>query len=689
MYSVEFLKNNPIFWSRLGFAYDPPLYNERGKPLVFSEDFSPFVGYHKDFLNAGIKVHTSILHLGWMDVDEYDYSLTDRTVEAVFSTGENVLYIPRIKLNAPIGWCRENPAELFVYHGGPRDEESIRALVGTEKQDYFGYEAPDGYYRSGEYVDPRPNVGGLIARQSLSSEKWRRDAGVALLKLIEHLESSEYADRIIGYHIAYGISGESVTWGRIDKRYGDEGISNRRAFLDYGIRKYGSLESCRSAWHLDTLDEQTVPIPTLEQRLDTKTTDSLFRSKPELRSEIDYDVFASEANADSLEYFARLIKEKTSKLVGAFYGYLLFISNPAYSAHLALDRLLDSPYIDFLAAPKSYSRCLAGESGGELCPAQSINLKKLFVDELDNRTFLAVENAEDIKSGFVSADIRDSLTVMWREVAKDLSHNSGFWWMDLGGGWFNDSRIMNEVSRLVEVSKTVREKPYESASDVLILFDERSFAHSNESTDLHRGFLRELIGEMTLTGALADVYRAADLGDIDLSRYRLIILAQNAYMDKSTEKIITSLPDSVTVRFLYRTALWGEDGYSTDRSERITGYTLTETGRKTEYDLPELSATKNIHYRPSFGVMTEPYPKASELRSLAASSGCKLYTDGAGSAVYGDKRFISVFTNDAPTTVNLPERGNWRDLKRGELYLNTDRIVTSKERHSMLFLVRE
>ena len=25
----DFLKNNPVFWSRLGFCYDPPLKNEQ------------------------------------------------------------------------------------------------------------------------------------------------------------------------------------------------------------------------------------------------------------------------------------------------------------------------------------------------------------------------------------------------------------------------------------------------------------------------------------------------------------------------------------------------------------------------------------------------------------------------------------------------------------------------------------
>ena len=81
---------------------------------------------------------------------------------------------------------------------------------------------------AGDYVDPRPNVGGMIARQSFSSQKWLHDAGIALEKFIDHLETGKYGDRIMGYHIAYGTSGECVLWGRISARYGDYGIGHKK-----------------------------------------------------------------------------------------------------------------------------------------------------------------------------------------------------------------------------------------------------------------------------------------------------------------------------------------------------------------------------------------------------------------------------------------------------------------------------
>ena len=133
--ALELLKNNPVFWSRLGFCYDPPLPDEKGQPLVFQPDFTYQLKIHDDFSDSGIKIHTCILHSGWVGVDKYDYSLCDKVLEGIFKSGKTRYFIPRIKLNVPIDWCRENPEEVFVYENGPQTAEEIRALAGTLKQD--------------------------------------------------------------------------------------------------------------------------------------------------------------------------------------------------------------------------------------------------------------------------------------------------------------------------------------------------------------------------------------------------------------------------------------------------------------------------------------------------------------------------------------------------------------------------
>ena len=170
--TLQELKSTPLFWSRLGFGYDPPMKDENGKPLLLFNNFEELQRYHADFQKAGITTHTSILHSGWMDIDTYDYSLTDRTLDALFSVSDDIFYIPRIKLNSPITWCKAYPEEVFCYHESPRTKEEIRAIVGTLSQDILGYEAKNGYYAPG-FHDPRPK----LAEHDLHGAVHRRAGG--------------------------------------------------------------------------------------------------------------------------------------------------------------------------------------------------------------------------------------------------------------------------------------------------------------------------------------------------------------------------------------------------------------------------------------------------------------------------------------------------------------------------------
>ena len=118
--ALKLLKNEPIFWSRLGFYIDADKNGE--KPIVFGDDYEKFQKFHYDFQDAGVTVHTCILHSGWTGVDKYDYSVTDKVLDTLLKDGKIKYFMPRIKLNVPIDWCYENPEDILVYHNGPRNK---------------------------------------------------------------------------------------------------------------------------------------------------------------------------------------------------------------------------------------------------------------------------------------------------------------------------------------------------------------------------------------------------------------------------------------------------------------------------------------------------------------------------------------------------------------------------------------
>ncbi len=683
----KLLKENPVFWSRLGFCYDPPLKNEFGRPLVFTEDLGRYGKYHRSFSSIGVKIHTCILHSGWVGIDEYDYSLTDRVLDEVFRDSPDCYFIPRIKLNVPIDWCEKYPEEVFVYHGGPETADEIRALVGTLKQDYIGYEAPNGYYMAGDYVDTRPNVGGLIARQSFSSKKWREDATVALEKLIERLEKSKYADRIIGYHVAYGVSGECILWGRASERYGDYGISHRKAFFDWGIKKYGSREKLADVWGQKEINRDNVKLPSPDERYaKNDTIEDFFRGNDNQTIATDFDYFISEINADTIEHFAKVVKEKTEdKLVGAFYGYFIHTDNPSYAGHLALDKLLNSPYIDFFAAPKSYYRNLAGDPGGIMLPTQSVNRKKLWLDELDNRTHLA----HGVEEEWASKNLATTRTVFWREFAKNLADDSGFWWMDLGGGWFDDDDIMNEFSSLVRTNEVIRKKEHKSVGDILVLVDEDCINHMNISSDLRLGFMEDFLCELHMTGCISDVYRLRDLEELNIEQYKLIIFAYTFKIDEKTKEVIAKIPKDKTLMFNYAAGVISDNGVSLENVSELTGISVSEADAS-EYSFPalkiEVGADVEVLHScngvPCVAkrsgknggvniVNAKPFADRTLLRKICEDAGCHTYAP-AGNTVYGDNRFIGIFpSEDGETPITLKEKGDYENAATGEVFENT------------------
>ncbi len=681
----DLLRNNPIFWSRLGFGYDPPLKNKDGKPLVFYENFEKYKHLHSLFAKQGVKLHTSILHAGWMGLNEYDYSLTDRTLDSIFSVDKDIFYIPRIKLNVPVDWCYENPEDVFVYYEGPRTADEIKSLVGTPKHDWFGYEAPQGYYlpEGDNFVDTRPNVGGVIGRQSLSSHKWLIDAGVALTKLIDHIENGPYGNRILGYHIGFGVSGESIHWGRASNHYGDYGINSLRNFYKFGFAKYGSEENLALKWDQPDISEDNVKLPSPDERYGHKENIfDFFRGNKEDAICEDYDEFISKSVADAILHFSKIAKEKTSgKLIGCFYGYFIHVGNASYAGHLDIERLLDSEFVDFFASPIPYYRRNCGEPSGEMCTTQSVNRKKVWVEELDIRTHLSREDLMKCNS------LDETRTVMWREVAKNLSHDSGYWWMDLGDGWYDDDEIIKEIGALSDFNDEMRKKNHHSISDVLVVVDEKSMYKLGVNEELRLAFLEDFVCEAHLSGTLIDMYRLSDLKTLDLSQYKLVIFAYDFALSKEELSQFNFNKDAVFM-FNYAAGV-RSSGCSLENVKNLTGFEVCEY-QDDAFDFPMLkianeSSSIKIVEGHTHILNVKPFMKAEEIRFIAKMANCHLYAP-LDCAVYGDSRFIGIFSqSDINGTLKLTGKQVCRELICQNTYNENEIVLKMEENEARIF----
>lgn len=699
------LQNNSVFWSRLGWPYNPPVADENGKTRMMLSDDSPEKKFHRNFMEAGIKIHSTILFSGWMAPGKYDYSATDKALADLFAAaGESALYIPRIKLDVPPAWCAENPEDTTVYYPGGLSKGEIAELACTPAHDWLGMEYKNGYSTDTKMrgnKDPRPNVRGLIGLQSFSSEKWLRDAGEALRRLIRRIEGGKYAKNVIAYHIAYGQCGETSFWRgweKNDYRFGDYGINNLRAFYDWGIKKYGSREALAKAWKQPEISRGNVKLPTpMRRELHWNSHADFFRASEEDKICIDYEKFCGEANVRAIDYFSKIVKEESGKAAGAFYGYYLFVPRAAYNGHVEFDALLKSPNVDFLASPKGYRNVAPGESGMEQTPPMSVNLDKIFIDELDVRTHLSLW--PDAKN------MEGTRTMLWREFAKCMQSRSGFWWMDLHGGWFDSPEIMREIEKIEAAAKQIRAKPPKRTAEVLIVSDNESFLYSKPSWQLHRDLVVDTISRIRMAGAPADHYRLADLGRIDLSGYKAAVFINCVRItDERWAEISRRLRPDATLVWHYAPAVWGEK-YDPARGEKITGFKLAERKtRKVETvefaDGSGKKLSKDFSAPSSHNPLEKPYPTFSADPSNGAEVLAK-YSDGSAAfaklrrggrdsyfvslpvldsgsyrkifdaagvrapapaecAVYADSRLCGIFPKNA-VKFKLPLKGKFRD----------------------------
>ena len=700
MFDKKFLKENPIFWSRLGGEWYPPLYDPQGKPYYGNteEENRTYQRYHREFAAAGVHVHSIVLDRGWPCEGSYDYRVCDQQLQLLFEADPDGYVLPRIKLDAPWDWCRNHPEEVFVYTlGKGLSTEEIAALVGTSAHDCWQYKMPEWYEKYEKPGEPKPF---LIDAQSLSSKRWLADAGVAVERLIKHLESGPYADRIAGYHLAFGHCGECMQWHMGEWipgapaefwHYGDFGIAHLQRFYDYGLEKYGSREALAAAWQQPNITRDTVDLPLPKERYaEGNTLQSYFRGRKKDVLTRDFDDFMSNNVTDAILHFSSAAKKHTKKPVGFFYGYFLFAMNTQYEGNAQMDRILNCPDVDFLASPTAYHFRAAGSPSMEMTVVQSVNREKVYMEETDTRTYLVAQAMADAKPRDCNCTMEETRFSLWRGICKNIVHGSGFWWMDLGRGWFDAPDIMAEIAQLTKAHAALQKGTHESAADVLVVMDDKGMEYTQCNRFFTHSFLRNFVLTTRSAGVLCDMYLASDLDKIDLSRYRLVVFGTNYTLTKERLSSWRFRKDA-TVMFYNCVGILQNGAPSLKNVEALTGFALSE-GYDGELKCPVLKieegsdpllCRKQVNGR-SFVMSVDPRLTPAAFREIAREAGCHIYTD-EDTILFGDSAFLSVFAKGKTDTVlHLNGKAHATELRSGKVYEGAEIPLSLAENEFMV-----
>lgn len=547
--TLEFMRHHP--WN---FYYTAP----KG-----TKDWAAYRERRERLDEIGSMINTVPIPSGWVGIDRYDYEDTDRHIEALLEGYPDRWLVPRVGIDPPLDWLRANPEEVCVYWNGPTDPEEIAAMVGTSYHDRSGW---DG--------DRKPYPDQRISNQSFSSKLWVRDACTALGKLISHIEASPYGGQVLGYMFGFGNCGENMWWGdwrnQGDPRKGDFGISHKKHFYSWAVKKYGSLEALRVAWDMPGLTLESLEVPTPPERWSENGKDLRGVLLAGDQRQVDCNEFHSEACFDAIEALGRTVKETCGKPAGGFYGYFQD-ETVGYAGHLATDRAMATPYVDFYSSPKAYHYCLAGDPGASQAPGQSFARKKLWIEENDSRSHHALGCDGDRAPKTPG----DTVTVFWREIYRALTFQQGFWWMDINGlndDWYGDGEMVEMFRSQAAFYKKWSPIPRKSIAQVLFVEDEASCGHTTYISGPQRNLRLRLERELRLCGAPVDHLRIGDLFEIDLSQYRFIVFCHAFVMPpEKWEGIRGRIRPDAHILWNYAAAMLSPD-FDPENQKRVTGF---------------------------------------------------------------------------------------------------------------------
>ncbi|MBI3922152.1 MAG: beta-galactosidase, partial [Armatimonadetes bacterium] len=517
--------------------------------------YGPSVEVFTDFAKAGVDLFTfaatptesgyGLSKTAWLGPDQYDFSELDHRVQMVLQANPNAWFFPRLYVHAPKWWSDQHPDDLVLMD--PGDGKPV----------------------------PFMHAGGKPA-PSWASEQWRKDTVEGLKRLIAHVQASPYADRCIGYHIASGTTEEWMMWGGNEDEWVDYSPVNTARFRDWLRDKYRTEDRLREAWKDPSVAFETAAIPTKAQR--QKSEIGSLRDPTREQAVIDYYLYNSDLVADTICYFARAVKAitKREKIVGVFYGYLLQLcgeQRQQNGGHLALEKVLASPDVDFLCSPTSYAfRQLGGEGTSHFMSLLgSIEAhNKLWFDENDVRTSLS---GGQVGEWGRPANLEGDLLQQNKELANCFVNGAAQWWFDVGGNKYNDPVLMKGIEQLTTLASTVALLVKTPADEIAMVVDERSLCYLRVADPLGNWLLVGQLPALHRIGAPVGHYLVTDLPRL---KDRKVFLFMTSFAPTAADRAaIDSLKrDGHVLVFFYAPGLYRDGRLDESAMTELTGIRL-------------------------------------------------------------------------------------------------------------------
>lgn len=502
----------------------------------------------------------------------------DKLMTRLVADDPEIKILPRIIMNPPVWWEKRHPEERMRFYSYPK-----RCYV-------------DG------------------PRASLASDSWRETWEKRLAETVRHFEA-KWSEYIFGYHTGLGHCGEHdyMWWDNA----ADFSPMHHRVFLRWLEAKYKNIGELNRAWRSEFRSFAEIPV-TDAVRFDQAgpRTPALFLPEKE-QDLIDFQEFCSDLMADTLLNEARVVKQTlrecgSTKLFGAFYGYVNLVANSSQTTvgHSALNRVLESPDVDFLCGPLSYgARQAGGAALHQMIPGAITLHNKLFFSEDDTGTHLY----PGPHHGYLPEDAATACHMFRRNFAATWSSGGTQWWMDLyGSGWFLDPALGAEF----RLEREFAERHFgrrESVAEIAVFASLRTtYAMRDNPVPLTGSLIEHQLMEIAACGAPFDLFAEDDLPLLaergKLKQYRFCIFLNTLDPSEAVRRTVSDelAKNGRSILWFYAPGYYRHHERDAAFAEELTGlrFRVAETGI-----MPMLTETRLNGIRTTYGLTRAVYPR--------------------------------------------------------------------------------
>ena len=694
--------------SAVGMANGAPAFIINGRPhpgfayMTYTNNFGalpdgrPALPHYVSLAaQAGCDLYTFVTDLGGIyrytesiepEPGRWDFSQVDAIAGMILGAAPpGAMLNLQLMVDTPEWWVRQHPEELFTLSDGSTDYGE--KLFALPRKDNF---------------------------PSLASPAWRAECQRLIEAFIDHVERSDWGARVMGYQVCGQKTEEWYHWSMNTDRLGDYSKPMLAAFRAWLKDKYGTDRRLQAAWRRPGVTVADAAIPTQQERFGNQQ--ATFRDPSTEQPAIDFHTFWSDIMADTIAYFARVVKQRThgAKVVGAFYGYTFEFAELGEDAgHLALHRLLRCPDLDYIMAPTSYYRReLKGGQSVFRAPILSLTLHgKLFWDDFDAASFKFYEKDQKEYGPWkpwlaVTDTAEEFCSMLRREMGTALAQGVNVQYFDLHGGYYDDPLIVAELARQRAIRRQALETDRRSAAQILVVVDEEALHYLTFRNPIATPLLKGQLAELPFVGPY-DAVLLSDLGGIDTKPYRLVLVLNAFKLDAAQRRTLRQKLETGGTHVIWLYAPGYFDGSVRDPKHigEVTGievaarprpsgevqavfsessgearapllkadqFAVTDTraevlARRSDAPGEPVVASREFAGWTSIYSGVAPLPR-EVLRLLAERAGVHLYHHSPQDSIYANNHYLTLAAGgwEGERTLRLPRPATVTDLVTGE-----------------------